>query len=97
MIPKLEPKNFERTINDRQTSLTFISNDKLLKAAFSNYGARIISLMVDGINVTPSFSSLEPYTTPNLAPFHGATIGRYANRIARGKFKLKGKKIFFTS
>jgi len=86
-----DAKNFERLINGKQTSLTFIRNGKGLEASVSNYGARIISLVFDNINVTPSYNSLEPYTSLTLAPYHGATVGRYANRIAKGKFVLNGK------
>ncbi|GAA4733779.1 galactose mutarotase [Flavisolibacter ginsenosidimutans] len=85
-----DAKNFERLINGKQTSLTFIRNGKGLEASISNYGARIITLLFDGINVTPAYDSLEPYTSTTLAPYHGATVGRYANRIAKGKFVLNG-------
>lgn len=40
-------------------------------------------------NVVIGFNSLEQYMKPN--PFFGALIGRYGNRIAKGKFSLDGK------
>jgi len=85
----LDAKNFERTINGRQTSLLFIKNEQGFEAAICTYGARIISLIFNGVNVTPAYPALEPYISPTVAPYHGATIGRYANRIAKGKFSLK--------
>jgi len=86
-----EHKGFEKVINGKQTKLISIKNNNGLQATISNYGARIIALVYNGINVTPGYSSLEPYMSAAIAPYHGATIGRYANRIAKGKFKLNGR------
>src|SRR5215210_7702773 len=61
---ELEARNFERIINDKQTRLYRCSNKGKLEAAFSNYGARIIALYFDGLNVTPSYSTLEAYQSP---------------------------------
>ena len=44
------------------------------------------------MNVTPSLPSLDAYLSPTVAPYHGATVGRYANRIAKGEFSLNGKR-----
>ena len=88
---RLDRKNFERTINGKEATLFTINNDKGMEASFSNYGARILILAVDGINVTPAYPDLSAYQSPAIAPYHGATVGRYANRIARGKFSLNEK------
>lgn len=85
-----DPQNFERTINEKETRLILLKNDKGLEVAISNYGARIISLVFNGVNVTPDFPSLDAYASA-VAPYHGATIGRYSNRIAKGKFTLNGE------
>jgi aldose 1-epimerase len=81
---------FERIINEKSTVLVSIKNNKGLEASISNYGARIITLRFNGVNVTPGFPSLDAYAS-SVAPYYGATIGRYANRIAKGKFSLNGK------
>lgn len=86
----LEPANFERIIHDKQTRLYRCQN-KNLEVIFSNYGARIIALYFGDVNVTPSYPSLDAYMSPTIAPYHGATVGRYANRIAQGKFTLNAK------
>ncbi|HVF80278.1 MAG TPA: hypothetical protein VM884_00005, partial [Flavisolibacter sp.] len=86
----MDPKNFERDIDGKQTRLLTLKNDKGLEVMISNYGARIISLHFDGVNVTPGFPSLDAYAS-HIAPYHGATVGRYANRIADGKFTLNGR------
>lgn len=59
----------------------------------TNYGARIIKIKVpdkNGLveNVTTGGETLE--TIVKGDPFGGATIGRFANRIANGKFTLDG-------
>lgn len=86
-----DPKNFERSVNGKPTRLFFLSNGNGLEASVCTYGARLITLSFNGVNVTPAFPSLDAYLSPTEAPYHGATIGRYANRIAKGKFTLDGK------
>lgn len=60
----------------------------------TNYGARIVSLKVPDKNgqvgdVVLGFDTLTGYLATN--PYFGAVVGRYGNRIAKGKFKLDGK------
>lgn len=59
-----------------------------------NYGARITSLLLPTAsapkNIVLGYKSPADYLTD---PFYlGATVGRYANRIANGQFELNGKK-----
>jgi aldose 1-epimerase len=61
----------------------------------TSYGARIVSIRVpnrSGVvgNVIVGRDSLEGYMSP-MAAFMGATVGRYANRLAKGQFVLDGK------
>lgn len=86
-----DKKNFERSIDGKPAKLIFLKNNKGLEASLSNYGARIISLTFNGVNVTPAYPSLDAYLSPAVAPYHGATVGRYANRIAGGRFAIDGK------
>ncbi|HYO21711.1 MAG TPA: aldose epimerase family protein [Flavisolibacter sp.] len=86
-----EPKSFERIIDGKQTHLYRCTNNGNLTAFFSDYGARLIALYFDGLNVTPAYPTLEAYQSQTIAPYHGATVGRYANRIAKGKFSLAGR------
>lgn len=83
-------ENFETTINGKEVKLAFIQNKKNLRAAISNFGARLVQLVYDDINVIVSFDKLEDYF---VAPvfYHGATIGRYGNRIKNGEFNLNGQ------
>ena len=90
-MDRLDKTNFERVINGKEVSLFSIGNEKSIEAVFSNYGARILMLLIEGVNVTPSYPDISFYQSPTIAPYHGATIGRYANRIAKGKFLLHGQ------
>lgn len=64
-------------------------------AAFTNYGARLVSLLVPSpqgqvMDVVLGLETLEAYEAA-WSSFLGATVGRYANRIAKGSFSLDGK------
>lgn len=65
-----------------------------LEARITNYGGILVSLMVPDRNgdfrdVVLGFDNLEGYL--NEHPYFGATIGRYANRIAAGRITLEGR------
>ncbi len=84
---------FEKQIDGKKTRLYILQN-KNIKAAITNYGGRLVSLWVpdkDGnmIDIVAGFDSLEQYRN-STEPYFGATIGRYGNRIAKGKFKIDG-------
>ncbi len=66
-----------------------ISNSGNLRAAISNYGARLVRLEYKSVNVIVSFDDLETYFKPPMF-YHGATIGRYGNRIKNGRFTHNG-------
>ena len=70
-----------------------LSNDKGLTASVTNFGAILMSLKVPDRagrfeEVTLGFDTLQDYISDIW--FFGATIGRYANRIANGRFSLDG-------
>jgi aldose 1-epimerase len=71
-----------------------LRNSKGAEARISNYGGLVISLKVPDRNgqlgdVTLGYDNLDGYLRDT--PYFGALIGRYGNRIARGKFNLDGK------
>jgi aldose 1-epimerase len=88
-------KSFQKTINGKQTDLFILRNKNNFQAHISNYGARWINMYVPDkikklINVVAGFDAIETYQTPSTT-YYGATIGRYANRIADGVFTLQDK------
>lgn len=90
----LETKNFDTIIDGKKVSLYWIEN-KGIKAAFTNYGGRLIGLWVADKNgkqtdVVVGMNSAKGFKT-STEPYFGATIGRVGNRIGKGKFTLDGK------
>lgn len=71
-----------------------LSNVNGLKAGITNYGGILVSLEVpdrDGKlgNIVLGFDTLEEYLKGH--PYFGATVGRFGNRIADGRFSLDGE------
>ena len=72
-----------------------LSNTSGMEVTVTNFGGRITSIVVpgrDGIarDVVLGFDKVEDYYPENNQTDFGASIGRYANRIAQGKFTLDG-------
>ncbi len=93
--PQLQPQAFQKTIDGKKTDLFVLKNKNNMQAAFTNYGGRLVSLMIpdaDGklTDVVVGFKSVDEYKN-STEPYFGATIGRYGNRIAKGKFTIDGK------
>lgn len=87
----LSPKNFEAEVQGKKTGLYVLKNKNNMEVCITNYGGRIVSVMVpdrDGVmrDVVLGFDSIQNYI--KYPTDFGATIGRYANRIANGRFKL---------
>ncbi|MDQ3277917.1 MAG: galactose mutarotase [Bacteroidota bacterium] len=80
-------ENFETTIEGQDVVFITLTNQKNLRVGISNYGARLVELYYDNVNVIVNFPTLQDYFLPPQF-YHGATIGRYANRIKNGEFKL---------
>ena len=85
---------FQTTIAGKQTNLYTLKNKNDMQAAFTNYGGRLVSLLVPDKNgrltdVVVGFDDLNKYQH-STEPYFGATIGRFGNRIARGRFSLDG-------
>jgi aldose 1-epimerase len=90
----LNSKDFDTLIDGKQVKLYWIETDGM-KAAFTNYGGRIVGLWVpdkngEMIDVITGMGSAEAYAN-STEPYFGATIGRVGNRIAKGKFQIDGK------
>ena len=91
----LDKKNFEITIDNKNVSLFVLRNTNGLVAEITNYGGRVVSLWVpDGEgnfdDIVLGYDHIRKYLTSNEI-YYGALIGRYGNRISKGKFHLDGK------
>lgn len=90
----LSEEAFRDTIDGKSAGLYILKNRNRVQAAFTNYGGRLVSLLVPGkdgklVDVVVGFKSAEEFVK-SKEPYFGATIGRYGNRIANGRFTLDG-------
>ncbi len=82
------------TIDGKDVFVFTLKNSGGNTAAITNYGGIVTQIIVPDKNGKPADVVLGYKTVgeyQNNPPFLGATIGRYANRIANGKFLLNGK------
>ncbi len=84
---------FKGMVSGKETSLYVMKNASGMEVCVTNLGARIVSVMVPDKtgamkDVVLGFSSIDDYL--NNKNNFGAAIGRYGNRIAKGKFTLEG-------
>ncbi|MCL6275593.1 galactose mutarotase [Muricauda sp. 2012CJ35-5] len=94
MSKNINPSSFKSEIEGDSTDLFVLENKAGIKIYFTNYGQRIVALHTPDKNgnmedIVLGCNTLEGYGKPGTGYF-GATIGRYANRIAAGKFSLDG-------
>ncbi len=92
----LDPQMFVDTVNGKPTSLYTITNAQGMEVCITNFGGRIVSIMVPDKNdslrdVVLGFDNVADYVN-NPSDF-GAAIGRYANRINKGKLVIDGDTI----
>src|SRR5688500_15043401 len=88
-------KEFQKEMDGKQTDLFVLTNTTGIQVAITNYGARLVSLLVPDknkrlVDVIVGFDSVAGFKNSSEA-YYGATVGRYANRIAHGRFSLNGK------
>ncbi len=89
----IQKEAFGKLPDGREAYLYTLENKSRMVVKISDYGATIVSILVPDKNgkmgdVTFGYGNVSGYV--NGTQFYGATIGRYANRIARGTFKLDG-------
>lgn len=72
-----------------------LKNKQGMEVKITNYGAIVTSIVVpdrDGkmADVALGYDSVEGYINAVDKPYFGAVVGRYGNRIAKGKFVIDG-------
>lgn len=85
----VEKKFFESTSDGRNVESVSLKGKGGLEVVVLTYGATVKNIFFEGKDVCLGFDTLEGYEK-NLGGYQGATVGRYANRIAKGKFTLNG-------
>ncbi len=92
--PSVTSKPFGQLKDGTKVTLYTLKNKQGFEMSVMNYGGVIVSMLVPDKNgvvedVTLGYDSLTDYE--DNRQFFGALIGRYGNRIAKGKFSLDGK------
>jgi aldose 1-epimerase len=85
--------SFKSTHKGKPTALYTLKNRNGMVAQITNFGAKIVSIFIPDHNgnfadIVLGYESIEEYIKGN--PYFGAICGRYANRIANGKFVIDG-------
>lgn len=92
--PEIKKQTFGMTASQEPVYLYTLTNANGLEARIMTYGATVVSLKVPDrqgklADVVLGYDSLEGYL--KNSPFFGAIVGRYGNRIGKGRFSLNGK------
>ena len=90
-LMKIEKSDFGSLEDGTHIDAYTLTNAKGMEVKIISYGGRIVSLSVPDKNgsfenVTLGFDNIGDYVSEN--PFFGALVGRYGNRIAKGKFSI---------
>lgn len=92
-MTRVTKTSFGQTTDGQAVDLYTLTNSSGLTLSVMNYGGIVVKLATPDkqgklADVVLGFDSLSSYIAGS--PFFGALIGRYGNRIAKGKFKLDG-------
>ncbi len=90
----LKREDFQTAINGKKTDLYILKNKLGKEVAITNYGGALVAIMVpdkDGndANVIHGHGNIQDVIN-SPEPYLSTLIGRYGNRICKGKFTLIG-------
>lgn len=91
----LDKSNFEKEIDGKPVSLYTLDSGNGLIVQVTNYGLRVVSIWTPDkegkyADVAIGYENIDRYIHNEGERFLGPVVGRYANRIANGKFELDG-------
>jgi aldose 1-epimerase len=94
MVQIPDSVNFQKDIAGKRSNLYVLKNKNNMQVAITNYGGRIVSIIVPDkngkfVDVSLGYDQVETFQKEG-EPFFGALIGRYGNRIGKAKFTLNG-------
>ena len=92
--PSITRNSFGKTTEGQSVDIYTLRNRRGMEARITNYGGIVVSLTApdrDGkyADVVLGYNDLDTYLRPPF-PYFGAIVGRYGNRIAKGRFTLNG-------
>jgi aldose 1-epimerase len=90
----IKKESFGKTTGGEQIDLYMLSNKKGMEVSITNFGATVVTLKVPdragkAADIVLGYDTLDGYEKGTS--YFGATVGRYGNRIAGGKFSIDGK------
>ena len=90
---KVSKDSFGKTAEGESVDIYTLTNRNGMETRITNYGGIVVSLTAPDrdnkyADVVLGFNDLDSYLKGH--PYFGALIGRYGNRIAKGRFKLNG-------
>jgi aldose 1-epimerase len=90
----IKKETFGKTTGGEQIDLYSLKNKKGMEVSITNFGATVVTLKVPdregkATDIVLGYDTLDGYEKGTS--YFGATVGRYGNRIAGGKFSLNGK------
>lgn len=93
MNPTIEKTSFGTLRDGTPVDLFTLRNSKGMEARITNYGGTVISLTAPDkkgkfADVVLGYDKLADYV--KNSPYFGCLVGRYGNRIAKGRFTLNG-------
>ena len=91
---KIDKSVFGKTKDGHSVDLYTLTNDNGMVVTLTNWGASIVSIQVPDragkrADVLLGYDTAAGYMSDTA--YLGATVGRYGNRIGKGRFKLDGK------
>lgn len=90
----VKASDFEKEVDGKKVALYTLSNDSGLVVKITNFGGRIVSILMQDKNgkyadINMGLKNIDEYLADKS--YYGALVGRFANRIGNASFKLDGK------
>ena len=90
---KVKRENFQSVVDGKNTDLYVLKNRDGLEMTVTNFGARVVEFFAPDReenfeDIVLGHNNIDKYVNFTGERFLGATIGRFGNRIAGGKFTL---------
>ena len=100
LISGLKREDFQAMVQGKETDLYTLTNAQGMEVCITNYGGSLVSIMVPDregnmANVIQGHDCIQDCLS-SPEPFLSTLVGRYGNRICRGKFTMNGKEYSLT-
>lgn len=95
LISGLKRENFQAVVQGKETDLYTLTNSKGMEVSITNYGGALVAIMVPDregkmANIIQGHDSIKG-VMESPEPFLSTLVGRYGNRICKGKFTMNDK------